>query len=195
VLVTDYEREFDPEPTFTLPSTVGSVVGAPLRTIAGAVLGVLTVGRVSGRPSLTDGPRPARRLRRQRRHRSGTEKCAQRTCTRHAQAAAVSVRITERPGGGTHLHWTALARRRLRRHSMQGMANKKRWSDLTGRQRAVILVAASVELALTSTALVDIIRRPAAQVRGPKALWVVGFVIQPVGPIAYLVRGRRPPNR
>jgi len=75
------------------------------------------------------------------------------------------------------------------------MTTKKRWSDLTGRQRAVILVAASVELALTATALVDIVRRPAAQVRGPKTLWVLGFVIQPVGPIAYLVRGRRAPNR
>ena len=54
---------------------------------------------------------------------------------------------------------------------MQDVATKKRWSDLTGRQRAAILVAASVELALTATALVDLIRRPAAQVRGPKALW------------------------
>ena len=71
------------------------------------------------------------------------------------------------------------------------MATKKQWSDLTGRQRAVVLVAASIELALTATALVDLVRRPAAQVRGPKALWALGCFIQPVGPVAYLVRGRR----
>jgi hypothetical protein len=28
-------------------------------------------------------------------------------------------------------------------------------------------------------------------VRGPKPLWVLGSVVQPVGPIAYLVFGRR----
>ncbi len=74
---------------------------------------------------------------------------------------------------------------------MLHMATKKRWSDLTGRQRAVVLVAASIELALTATALVDLVRRPAAQVRGSKAFWALGCFIQPVGPVAYLVRGRR----
>ena len=54
VLVTDYEQEFNPKLTFTLPSTVGSVVGVPLQTTSGAVLGVLTVGRVSGRPPHTE---------------------------------------------------------------------------------------------------------------------------------------------
>ena len=77
---------------------------------------------------------------------------------------------------------------------MRDMATKKRWSDLTGQQRAAILVAASVELALTATALVDLIRRPAAQVRGPKALWALGCFVQPVGSIAYLVFGRQVPD-
>ena len=74
------------------------------------------------------------------------------------------------------------------------MANKKQWSDLTDGQRAAIVVAAGVELVLTSIALVDLARRPAAQVRGPKALWVLGSVVQPVGPIAYLLFGRRQPH-
>ncbi len=66
----------------------------------------------------------------------------------------------------------------------------KRWDELTGTQKALILTAASVELALTATALVDLVRRPRAQVRGPKGLWVLGLVVQPVGPIAYLAWGR-----
>lgn len=68
---------------------------------------------------------------------------------------------------------------------------KKRWKDLTDTERAAVLVAASIELALTATAVVDLIRRPADQVRGPKGLWAVLAVVQPVGPIAYLACGRR----
>jgi hypothetical protein len=70
------------------------------------------------------------------------------------------------------------------------MQNKK-WQDLTSGQKTAILVAASVELALTATALVDLARRPREQVRGPKALWALGCFVQPVGPIAYLAIGVR----
>jgi hypothetical protein len=69
---------------------------------------------------------------------------------------------------------------------------KKRWSDLTSRQRTAILVAGGVEVVLTTVALLDLARRPRAEVRGSKALWAVGCVVQPVGPIAYLMVGRRP---
>lgn len=71
------------------------------------------------------------------------------------------------------------------------MTSKKRWSELSGTQQAAILVAASIELALTATALVDLVRRPGAEVRGPKVLWGLGVFVQPVGPIAYLTLGRR----
>lgn len=72
------------------------------------------------------------------------------------------------------------------------MQRKKRWSDLTKRQRAAVVGAAAVELALTTSALVDLARRPGAQVRGSKALWTLGCFVQPIGPVAYLVVGRRP---
>jgi len=75
------------------------------------------------------------------------------------------------------------------------MATKKRWSDLTDLQRAAIVAAASVELALTVTALVDLLRRPGSQVRGSKAIWALGCFVQPVGPVAYLVFGRHPSSR
>lgn len=69
---------------------------------------------------------------------------------------------------------------------------RKRWSELTSGQRAAVLVAAAVEVVLTTTALVDLARRPSAEVRGSKPLWVLGCFVQPVGPIAYLAFGRRP---
>ena len=68
---------------------------------------------------------------------------------------------------------------------------KKSWSELSDAQKTTILVVGSVELSLTATALVDLARRPAAQVRGPKPWWALGMLVQPVGPIAYLVWGAR----
>ena len=71
------------------------------------------------------------------------------------------------------------------------VSTKKRWSDFSGGQRGAILVGTAIEVVLTTVALADLARRPRAQVRGPKPLWVLGCIIQPVGPIAYLVFGRR----
>jgi hypothetical protein len=71
------------------------------------------------------------------------------------------------------------------------MATKKQWRDFSGGQRAAILVATAIEVVLTSVALADLARRPRVQVRGPKPLWVLGCVVQPFGPIAYLALGRR----
>lgn len=72
------------------------------------------------------------------------------------------------------------------------MARTRRWSDLTSAQQKTIIATAAVELVLTTAALRDLARRPAAQVRGPKSAWAMGCFVQPVGPVAYLVLGRRP---
>lgn len=68
---------------------------------------------------------------------------------------------------------------------------KKQWSDLTPSQQRAILVGGAVELALTAAALRDLARRPAADVRGPKVMWVLAFFVQPFGPLAYFAKGRR----
>ena len=54
-----------------------------------------------------------------------------------------------------------------------------------------MLIVAGVELSLTVTALVNLVRRLADQVRGDKRLWALGGLVQPVGPIAYLAWGAR----
>lgn len=46
-------------------------------------------------------------------------------------------------------------------------------------------------MVLTAAALVDLARGPAAEVRGRKWLWALGCFVQPVGPVAYLILGRR----
>ncbi len=68
---------------------------------------------------------------------------------------------------------------------------KRRWSDLDPRAKAAIVVGSLVELVLTSVALRDLKRRPSSQVRGPKFLWRLLAFVQPVGPVAYLLLGRR----
>ncbi|MBI4940974.1 MAG: PLDc N-terminal domain-containing protein [Actinobacteria bacterium] len=69
------------------------------------------------------------------------------------------------------------------------------WSDLSRWQRAGILTLGSVELALTATAAVDLWSRPRTEVNGVKARWWPVLLIQPVGPVVYLLRGRRHPHR
>jgi hypothetical protein len=68
---------------------------------------------------------------------------------------------------------------------------KEQLSELPRWQRIGTLVVAPIELVLTVTAVVDLVRRPAAQIRGPKAIWWLGIFVQPVGPIAYLKWARR----
>jgi hypothetical protein len=71
---------------------------------------------------------------------------------------------------------------------------KKKWSELSGPQQAATVAVGTVELVLTIIALVDLVKRPPEQVRGPKGLWAVGVFIQPVGPVAYLAWGRHAPG-
>jgi hypothetical protein len=56
------------------------------------------------------------------------------------------------------------------------------------------VVGGVVELVITAIALRDLIRRPRQEVRGPKPLWAASFIVQPFGPIAYGLFGRRTPR-
>jgi hypothetical protein len=69
---------------------------------------------------------------------------------------------------------------------------KRKWADLSSGQRRGVFAAGAVEAVLTSMALRDLARRPAVEVRGPKALWFLALFVQPVGPLAYFIAGRAP---
>jgi hypothetical protein len=71
------------------------------------------------------------------------------------------------------------------------VGTEMRFQDMTTQQRAGIAVVGAIEAALTLASLVDLARRPAGEIRGPKALWVPGVFVQPVGPLLYLLWGRR----
>ena len=74
------------------------------------------------------------------------------------------------------------------------MAAKRTWGDLDERTRKLIIAVAVAEGILKVAALIDIKRRPASEIRGPKWLWApVVAVVNSAGvvPVAYFVFGRR----
>ena len=67
---------------------------------------------------------------------------------------------------------------------------KKRWSELGAVTRTAI-VGGALELVVTAVAFCDLVRWPAADVRGRKGLWGLGRFVQPIGSPLYLLVGRR----
>ena len=68
---------------------------------------------------------------------------------------------------------------------------RKTWSDLDDRQKMAVLVAGSVQISLLLTALLDLYRRPAQEIRGSKRMWAAVSLVNFVGPISYFAFGRR----
>jgi hypothetical protein len=68
---------------------------------------------------------------------------------------------------------------------------RTKWSDLSDRQRVLIVAAAAAELSMKIAALVDIKCRPAEQIRGPKGLWRSAMAVNLLGPLSYFVFGRK----
>ncbi len=74
------------------------------------------------------------------------------------------------------------------------MVMKRRWDDLPEGKRRAIMVMSAVEGLLKIAALIDLKRRPASQVRGPKWAWGTAIsIVSSAGilPIAYFLFGRR----
>jgi hypothetical protein len=77
------------------------------------------------------------------------------------------------------------------------MAARRQWSDLSQRTRRLLTTAAVAEGILKLAALIDLKRRPASQVRGPKWVWAtVMTVVGSAGvlPVSYFLFGRRQPR-
>jgi hypothetical protein len=67
----------------------------------------------------------------------------------------------------------------------------KRWSELSIGHRRGIVLSGVVQVALLITALVDIWQRPKEEIRGSKRLWTALSFVNFVGPVSYLLFGRR----
>ena len=69
--------------------------------------------------------------------------------------------------------------------------DEKKWSQMSNGQRSIIVIGSVVELGLQGVALVDLYRRDPSEVRGKKSWWFALSFVNFLGPIAYLVGGRR----
>jgi hypothetical protein len=67
----------------------------------------------------------------------------------------------------------------------------EKWSDLTPGQQNAIKILAVTDLIAKIVMLVDIRRRPADLIRGPKRLWRAAAAVNTLGPLAYFTIGRR----
>ena len=75
---------------------------------------------------------------------------------------------------------------------------RTKWQDLSPAARRMIVIGGAVEGVLKISALIDLARRPASEIRGSKLRWATAIVLtNSVGtvPILYFVRGRRRPDR
>lgn len=68
---------------------------------------------------------------------------------------------------------------------------KRRWSELSPAKRRGIVALGAAQVSLQLAALIDLRRRPAEQVRGPKRVWATASFVNWLGPLAYFACGRR----
>jgi hypothetical protein len=68
---------------------------------------------------------------------------------------------------------------------------RRRWQDLNRAQQAAILGLGAAQFTLLAAALLDLRRRPAGDVRGPKFVWALASLVNVIGPLAYFKVGRR----
>jgi hypothetical protein len=71
------------------------------------------------------------------------------------------------------------------------MAADAWWANLSEGRRRLLIAAATAEATVKIVALIDIQRRPASQIRGPKALWRAAMVVNLLGPLSYFTFGRK----
>lgn len=70
---------------------------------------------------------------------------------------------------------------------------RKKWTELSPRQQALLLTLSCTQISLALTAWIDLARRPADQIAGRKSAWAAVIAINFVGPALYFLRGRRRP--
>ena len=70
---------------------------------------------------------------------------------------------------------------------MTSRANKKSFSELSTPAQASIVIGGVLQVVYAIAAFADLARRPAAEVRGPKALWIPVILVNWIGPAAYFL--------
>lgn len=74
---------------------------------------------------------------------------------------------------------------------MRPTTHTRSWADLSGTQRRLVVLAATVQVSLQLAALRDLRRRGPDQVNGPRWAWAGATFVNLLGPCAYFAFGRR----
>jgi hypothetical protein len=72
-----------------------------------------------------------------------------------------------------------------------GRIANQRWGDLSSGQRAMVVLAGTVQVGLLGAALTDLKRRSIAEVNGSRAAWTAVSFVNFIGPLAYFAFGRK----
>lgn len=75
---------------------------------------------------------------------------------------------------------------------MTAQGGQRRWRDMRRPWQVVVAVLAVAQVALAGSAWVDLARRPARLVRGPKWIWALVIAVNIIGPLWYFRWGRIP---
>ena len=75
------------------------------------------------------------------------------------------------------------------------MDKRKRWRELSTRQRSSIMVAGVLQVLLAAVALLDLRRRPSYQVKGSKKLWAAAALVNFVARSPTSRSAADPPNQ
>lgn len=75
--------------------------------------------------------------------------------------------------------------------NIDGTQLKAEFNDLSTPARVALVTTAALDLAAKLAALVDIARRPADKIRGPKWAWALAQSVNWIGPGLYWLVGRR----
>jgi hypothetical protein len=67
----------------------------------------------------------------------------------------------------------------------------RKWRNLTPKQKRRAGIRGIIQFALMVWTLIDIRHRDESQIKGSKRLWTIAAFVQPIGPIAYLIFGRK----
>jgi hypothetical protein len=70
-------------------------------------------------------------------------------------------------------------------------SERKRWRDQSTNEKIALIALSAAQFALSAWAQRDLSDRDHHEVRGPKLMWRLVNMITVVGPVAYLLLGRR----
>lgn len=68
---------------------------------------------------------------------------------------------------------------------------KKRWRDRSTNEKIALIALSAAQFALSAWAQRDLSDRERDEVRGPKIVWRLVNMVTVVGPVSYLIVGRR----